>query len=89
MKKFSQLRKIPVGPFIEILKNLYDDGVDFIDINGETSEDLKNIQDTITIIIRPGYNIDDPEYDHDENKQDCDNLNINMMLLDEDINDLI
>ena len=34
-----KLRKIPLGPFIEMLQDLWENGADFIDLSGEQSED--------------------------------------------------
>ena len=35
------LRKIPLGLFIEILQDLFDNGADFIDITGENNDDVE------------------------------------------------
>ena len=76
-----QLRKIPLFELLEILNDLYEDGVDYIDISGTSDEDGK--QDLIKITVRPDYiSSDDTE--------DIDKSNINVTKLSEnDINDLI
>ena len=50
-----QLRKIPLGPFIEILQDLFETGADFIDISGDNNEEGKEPKDTIKITVRPEY----------------------------------
>ena len=76
-----QLRKIPLFELLEILNDLYEDGVDYIDISGTSDEDGK--QDLIKITVRPDYiSSDDTE--------DIDKSNVNVTKLSEnDINDLI
>ena len=76
-----QLRKIPLFELLEILNDLYEDGVGYIDISGISDEDGK--QDLIKITVRPDYiSSDDIE--------DIDKSNINVTKLSEnDINDLI
>jgi hypothetical protein len=56
-----KLRKVPLEPLIEILKDLYDNGVDFIDISGQTSNDSKEKRDVIKITVKPEYLIDNEE----------------------------
>jgi len=52
----NQLRKIPLGPFIEILQDLFETGADFIDISGENNEDGgETPKDMIKITVRPEY----------------------------------
>ena len=50
-----QLRKIPLGPFIEILQQLFETGADFIDISGESDDESETPKDTIKITVRPEY----------------------------------
>tara|TARA_R110000782_G_scaffold74248_3_gene148428 strand:- start:13803 stop:14072 length:270 start_codon:yes stop_codon:yes gene_type:complete len=47
-----KLRKIPLEAFIEILQQLFEDGADYIDINGEQNINSKDI---IKITVRPEY----------------------------------
>ena len=76
-----QLRKIPLFELLEILNDLYEDGVDYIDISGTSDEDGK--QDLIKITVRPDYISND-------DTEDIDKSNINVTKLSEnDINDLI
>jgi hypothetical protein len=76
-----QLRKIPLMELIDILNDLYQDGVDYIDISGTSSEKGKQPQDFIKITVRPDYITTD---------KDIINSNINVSRLSEnDINDLI
>ena len=92
-KRFTKLRKVSVIGLIDMLKRIYDDGADFIDIEGEPTD---SDQDMIKITVKPEYYIDqeteenkmydtDPEYivteqDYEENLPP---------ISDEDINDLI
>jgi hypothetical protein len=90
------LRKIPLGAFIEILQDLFENGADFIDISGENSDKGKSPKDTIKITVRPeyleGHNEDDTveleqeiEMDYSDDLEDSSPT----ALSDEDINDLI
>jgi hypothetical protein len=92
------LRKIPLGPFIEILQDLFDSGADFIDISGENNDDAELPRDTIKITVKPEYLNDHDENDMLEIEQeiemdysgDEDDVNISSSKLsDEDIDDLI
>jgi hypothetical protein len=92
------LRKIPLGPFIEILQDLFDSGADFIDISGENNDDAELPRDTIKITVKPEYLNDHDENDMLEIEQeiemdysgDEDDINISSSKLsDEDIDDLI
>jgi hypothetical protein len=90
------LRKIPLGAFIEILQDLFENGADFIDISGENSDKGKSPKDTIKITVKPeyleGHNEDDTveleqeiEMDYSDDLEDSSPT----ALSDEDINDLI
>ena len=51
-----KLRKIPLGPFIEMLQDLWENGADFIDLSGEQSEDdSPTSRDMIQITVKPDY----------------------------------
>lgn len=76
-----QLRKIPLLELLEILNDLYEDGVDYIDIAGTSSDESDQPQDFIKITVRPDYIAEE---------KDINESNINVSRLSEnDINDLI
>jgi len=88
------LRKIPLGPIIEILQDLFDNGADYIDISGSNNDGGESPRDTIKITVRPEYLIDHNEDDTVELEQEIemdysDDLDAPTSLSDEDINDLI
>lgn len=89
------LRKIPLGPIIDILQELFENGADYIDISGNNDDDSETPRDTIKITVRPEYLIDHNEGDTVELEQEIemdysDDLDIpSTGLSDEDINDLI
>lgn len=57
-----KLRKIPLGPFIEMLQDLWENGADFIDLSGEQSEDNSpTSRDMIQITVKPEYLSNDEE----------------------------
>lgn len=76
-----QLRKIPLMELLEILNDLYEDGVDYIDISGTSSDEGEQPQDFIKITVRPDYIA--KEKDINESSIDVTKLSEN------DINDLI
>jgi hypothetical protein len=89
------LRKIPLGPFIEILQELFESGADFIDITGDNNADVEMPRDTIKVTVRPEYLIDHNENDIMEIEQeiemdysDDDDVS-RSSLSDQDIDDLI
>lgn len=89
------LRKIPLGPFIEILQELFESGADFIDIAGQNNDDVEQPRDTIKVTVRPEYLIDHNENDIMEIEQeiemdysDDDDVS-RSSLSDQDIDDLI
>ena len=93
-KRFTKLRKVSVIALMDMLRRIYDDGADFIDIEGEPTDAN---EDMIKITVKPEYYIDqdteenkmyntDPEYmvteqDYEEEPPPP--------ISDEDINDLI
>ena len=89
------LRKIPLGPFIEILQELFESGADFIDIAGQNNDDAEQPRDTIKVTVRPEYLIDHNENDIMEIEQEIemdysDNDDVSRSSLsDQDIDDLI
>lgn len=61
------IKKIPLKGLLEILTDLYEEGVNFIDISmGEGSE----IKDVMKIDILPEYMASDDELDEDEEEWD-------------------
>lgn len=79
-----QLRKIPLMELLEILNDLYEDGVDYIDIAGTSVTEGDNPQDLIKITVRPEY------ISHDDTEEIDGSADINVTKLSEnDINDLI
>ena len=95
MKKL-RLNKVSVSSLIQVLSQLFEDGADFIDIEGEEQEGKEN--DIIKVTVRPEYyidsdgksedNEDDPEYLFTEHPYEEPYKKLNP-LSDEDINDLI
>lgn len=59
------INKIPLKEFIDILINLYDNNVDFIDLVGSNDSDT---QDSLHIGVRPDYVVKDEE-DESNNEQ--------------------
>jgi hypothetical protein len=98
MQKKLKLNKVPVSSLIQILKQLFEDGADYIDIEGEPQPDAEN--DIIKVTVRPEYYVDingkseekddDPEYLFTEQPYKEPEPEIERKpLSDEDINDLI
>jgi hypothetical protein len=93
------LRKIPLEPLIEILKDIYDNGADFVDISGENNAKGENKRDVIKITIKPEYLAHDSEDDINDNvfidytnayEEDIITYSVkDKPLSDNDINDLI
>ena len=87
-KKFKGLRKVSIIGLIDMLKKIYDDGADFIDITGEPTKEGN--ESVIKIEVKPEYyteeiNDTDPQYMVTEQDYEEDFPPIS----DEDINDLI
>lgn len=49
------LRKIPLGPLIEILTDLFENGADFIDLSGNVNDEGETPRDTLKITVKPEY----------------------------------
>jgi|TARA_R110000796_G_scaffold50847_2_gene119877 hypothetical protein len=88
-----KLTKVPLSSMIDMLKKIYDEGADFVDIEAHPTD---GEQDTIKINVRPEYYVDsetqeadtfdtDPEYVVTEQDFEEEFPPIS----DEDINDLI
>lgn len=62
--------KIPLESFLEILSSLYEEGYDFIDLEGvpniSSSEEIKDI---ITIIVSEQYMSNEEEEEEEEKKK--------------------
>jgi glutaredoxin len=80
-----KLRKIPLDSLLEIIIDLYESGVDYIDIDGEQNKEGEPLKDSILITVKPEYIVDVEEYRELPSIFVDDNRN----LCDEDINDLI
>lgn len=92
-----KLRKIPLGPFIEMLQDLWENGADFIDLSGEQSEDNSpTSRDMIQITVKPEYLSNEEEdvieliqeVELDYSNDDIPST-IRKTLSDDDINELI
>ena len=90
-----QLRKIPLGPFIEILQDLFETGADFIDLSGENNIEGEEPKDTIKITVKPEYLSDHSDDDTVELEQEIEmdfsdlDGEDESTFSDDDINDLI
>ena len=56
-----ELRKIPLFEFLTILTELYEEGVDYIDISGEQNAEDEAPRDMIKISVKPEYMMDHGE----------------------------
>ena len=65
-----QLRKIPLGPFIEILQDLFESGADFIDLSGDNNDEGESPKDMIKITVKPEYLSDEENDDKMELQQE-------------------
>jgi len=50
-----KLRKIPLEEFLTVLTDLFEQGVDYIDITGKTNDEDPEGQDIIKITVIPEY----------------------------------
>jgi hypothetical protein len=92
------LRKIPLGPFIEILTDLFENGADFIDLSGDENNEGEAPRDTLKVTVKPEYlspDIDEEEEDVIDYGMDflidntSDSTSPPSPLSDDDIEDLI
>jgi hypothetical protein len=60
-----ELRKIPLGMFIEILQDLYENGAEFIDLSGNMTEEGDALRDSVKITVRPEYLAEEIDEDED------------------------
>ena len=65
-----QLRKIPLGPFIEIRQDLFESGADFIDLSGDNNDEGESPKDMIKITVKPEYLSDEENDDKMELQQE-------------------
>jgi len=79
--KEVRLKKIPLGIFINALMDIYNSGLDYVDIVGKNGEE----QDTIGIAFSEEYMSEDSENSFDELKQNLNDINLS----DEDLNQLL
>lgn len=82
MKNQIRLKKIPIEVMVDVLINLFDKGVDYIDIIGTPNEE----QDTIAITFCKEYMSEEYQETFDNIEADID---INKNLSDEDLNELL
>jgi hypothetical protein len=47
------IKKVPLGVFLSLLNNLYEDGADFIDLHGEV--DGTGLKDNVTVAVPMEY----------------------------------
>lgn len=86
-KKQVILRKIPLEIFINVLVDLYDQGVDYVDIVGIPDE----IQDTIGVVFEKEYMTEEAQKALEEMEEDevpKNNIQVNLSD-DNDLNQLI
>jgi len=78
-----RLKKIPLGIFIQALMDIYNTGVDYVDLIGVPGEE----QDTIGIAFCDEYlsNEEETEEDIEDLKEQIKNINLS----DEDLNQLL
>lgn len=87
MSKQVRLRKIPLNILIQALMDIYNTGVDYIDLIGKPDEE----QDTIGIAFCEEYMSKDEETEEGETEETFDDLKEeikNIKLSDEDLNQL-
>lgn len=67
MKTPIKLNKIPIASLINVLQHLYEEGADYIDLQGEHTPGDAN--DVIKVTVRPEYYVGEPDGD-DDSEQD-------------------
>ena len=65
MKKTLLLKKIHLESFIDLLLKLYEDGVDFVDIEGIPH----SLQDHLTIHVQEDYFCSEEEMEYEDEQQ--------------------
>ena len=79
-----KLKKIPVEVLMDILEELFENGFDYVDFEGEP--DKENLRDTIILTVNPTYHFE--FVTEEENASDITVVN-NDKLSDDDLNHLI
>lgn len=91
-KKSLKLNKILITALMQILGELFEEGVDFIDIEGEANGEEEE-SDRIIITTRSEYYSEKPEIFKKIEQEDISDflpqIKMNKKLTDDDINDLI
>jgi len=73
------LRKIPLGPFIEILTDLFENGADFIDLACDETNKEESIRDSVKITVKPEY----LSIEEDEEEEDAIDLGMDFLITNE------
>lgn len=81
-----RIRKVAVNAFVDILVDLYNKGVDYVDIIGI----LDDVQDSVAISFSKEYMADNMQSNFDEiGTKEIETDEINIKLSDDDLNQLI
>jgi hypothetical protein len=81
-----RIRKVAVNAFVDILVDLYNKGVDYVDIIGI----LDDVQDAVAISFSKEYMAEDMQSNFDEiGTKEIETDEINIKLSDDDLNQLI
>jgi hypothetical protein len=81
-----RIRKVAVNAFVDILVDLYNKGVDYVDIIGI----LDDVQDSVAISFSKEYMAEDMQSNFDEiGTKEIETDEINIKLSDDDLNQLI
>jgi len=83
MSKIVRLNKVPISSLLEVLTQLFEEGVDYIDLEGHSKSKGEN--DMLKITVRPEYYSNEPDLEIEIEQQ----IRKTDSLSDEDINDLI
>jgi hypothetical protein len=84
-KQPVMLKKIPLDKFIDILVELYNRGVDYIDISGIPDEE----QDRVAISFSKDYLTEEGKKNFENSPADVTDEFFDTKLTDDDLNDLI
>ena len=81
-----RIRKVALNAFVDILVDLYNKGVNYVDIIGI----LDDVQDSVAISFSKEYMADDMQENFDQIPHtEIENNEINIKLSDDDLNQLI
>jgi hypothetical protein len=81
-----RIRKVAVNAFVDILVDLYNKGVDYVDIIGI----LDDVQDSVAISFSKEYMADNMQSNFDKiGTKEIETDEINIKLSDDDLNQLI